>query len=401
MISLDAWYELEEEEQREKLEHIKSLHSKQGLVIVLDWLSFMEETQNFLKNDQEEKRKFWDANTELQIERPLWLSNLEKYMLFPGFIDDFQEILQQEPNEETLLIYIFKNMKKLEDLPDSEEKNYSNKIDFSQLLNYSKKMLPKNFGVEKIFKLKDEILEKSEIEPIDILEFSNDDIFQEENFLYASRMISGCLRNFIIIQQVNIEKKLLAQQKFPEKEEILKFITITIGIINLLFFFNFELKNQQEVIKNQENFYSNKKLNEVLLDQSKKEIEKLIEKINNYKVKLDEHLKNFYKIYKWFNDLVKKTMEKNGMNIESLLKNVFENLIKSKKLKKKKDVLNWYIKNFDDLMVSKGTISLMKQMENQRNEEEILSEGITKMNFNFEDNIEKYMKEITNEENAN
>jgi hypothetical protein len=48
MILLEEWFELEAQEQEEILEKVKKFYFKRGLMLILDWLLFMEESQNIL-----------------------------------------------------------------------------------------------------------------------------------------------------------------------------------------------------------------------------------------------------------------------------------------------------------------------------------------------------------------
>jgi hypothetical protein len=48
MILLEEWFELEEKEQEEIIEKVKKFYFKRGLIVILDWLLFMEESQLLL-----------------------------------------------------------------------------------------------------------------------------------------------------------------------------------------------------------------------------------------------------------------------------------------------------------------------------------------------------------------
>jgi hypothetical protein len=301
-------------------------------------------------------------------------------------------VLLQEPKEEMLIMYIAQYVQK--------EKNYSSKIDISQLFNYLKKLLPKNLNDENILKMIHEMMKNKEndffkdVEIIKEFEFSNEEWFGgSDDFLFASRMISGCLRNFVVIQLVNTEKKLVGQ-KIQEKEEILKFITMTIGIIHLIHFLNFELKvkmNQKETFE----LFKNEKINEILLENVNKEISHTCEKIEIWKKNLNQHLKSFFKIYKLFNENVKKTIERNGLNIENLLKILFENLIKSKK----KEIQNIQPSNqssFDEIMTQMKIISIDPLKKDQTEiEPPFITQHMNEFQkgFDFEKSTEKYLQE--------
>jgi hypothetical protein len=318
------------------------------------------------------------------------LNQFEKFSLLPGFISNILEVLLQEPKEETLIMYISQQVQK--------EKNYSSKIDISQLFNYLKKLLPKNLNDENILKMTKEMTRNQENEffkdeeSIKELEFSNEEWFEKnDDFLFASRMISGCLRNFVVIQLVNTEKKLVGQ-KIQEKEEILKFITMTIGIIHLIHFFNFELKlkmNQKETFK----VFKNEKINEILLENLNKEISHTCEKIEIWKKNLNEHLKSFFKIYKLFNENVKKTIERNGLNIENLLKILFENLVKSKKKEIQQNIQH---ESFDEMMTRKKIISIDPLKKDQiEMETPLITQHMNEFQkgFDFEKSTEKFLQE--------
>lgn len=290
---------------------LKEQQTKFGCLFIFKWLVWIESIQNKIKNEEileeTKKKKFWNPTIDLMIERPSWLIHFEQNCLNFYFIDHILYILNELPLQEDL--DIFMNVL-LQEMKREKKENFSARIEISSIQNY---VIKRNLQSDK------------EIEYFRLLkENVKNENLKDEDILYSSRMISGCIRNFYIY------RKLKENGSFPEEKEIIKFIKLTISLIEVISSVEMEIKEKEHEILSFE-LLDNNDLNFILINPKITELKDLKNNLKEWKVKLKDHLKNFLKIYTWFNNFIKKLLESSGTTLELMNKTLFDFMLKNKK----------------------------------------------------------------------
>lgn len=81
---MQSWCRVDDEVKRSCLKHIHYERITNGLILCMEWLLYIERTEQRLKNEQMEEdvdigrqKRFWSAEVEiLDEERPQWYLNL-------------------------------------------------------------------------------------------------------------------------------------------------------------------------------------------------------------------------------------------------------------------------------------------------------------------------------------
>lgn len=159
-----------------------------------------------------------------------------------------------------------------------------------------------------------------------------------QNLLLAGRMVSGCIRNLLIIRIISLEKKEVEAQ-FPEEKIIMQFIKYTIALADILQREKCFMRLQLSKIKETQTKLKNPTFNHMSTQPLVEKYVQITENIAAWEQKFQAHLSNFYSTYKWFNSKVKRTMEANGVSIESLVKETLDQMVTAHTTKKKKKKL--------------------------------------------------------------
>jgi hypothetical protein len=117
-----SWYEVDETVKQSALNYVHKDRIENGMILCMEWLLYVERTEQRLKNEQLEEdaesgkqRRFWTANIEvLDEERPEWLRILEKSLLIPGFCMHMISEALQIPQIEKLHEFLSKSISQLE-----------------------------------------------------------------------------------------------------------------------------------------------------------------------------------------------------------------------------------------------------------------------------------------------
>lgn len=169
-----------------------------SMVFTLNWLLYIESIQNDLKMEETlEKRKFWSPQVDLVFDRPSWLQKFDECILIPGYLQSILIDLTSKPRdlhkflEDSLLF-----------LQENKTENFSSRIDQTMLANYIKKAERSKKG-----------------DPIALPEIHAGN---EQDFVTASRIVSGCVRNLLVFK--------LLKRTLPEEREIDRFLKVTINL---------------------------------------------------------------------------------------------------------------------------------------------------------------------------
>lgn len=303
-------------------EKLKEEQIKFGCLFAFKWLVWIESIQNKIKNEEileeTKKKKFWNIQVDLMIERPKWLEDFENNCLNMYFIHEIILYLKEFPFPEQLEHFMFDL---LNEMKREKKEIFSGRIEISSIQNYvSKKNLKFDQKIEyfKMLKKKEKL--------------------QEEDYIYSSRIISGCIRN------IYIYRKLKDNANFPEEKEILKFIKLTLLFIEMIEDLKGQIEEKKEEILNFK-LLENNNLNLVLLNPLIDELKNLRIELSEKQKKFKDFLKEFLKIYSFFNNMIKKIFESSGTTLELMNKTLFDQMLKTKRKNLKIEVKTIYSVN--------------------------------------------------------